>query len=185
MAAVTAGVIGVVTAGAGVYQAVKGAEQRKEAKEAMENYKVPDLINTAEGIQVATMGAELQKQMLGSSINTAMETLQASGIRGAIGGTQQLVGEQKLQAAQIGAGLDEKIAQRSAMIAQENANLRGMREQRYQQDIAALSSQYNAGNQMFYSGLQSGIQGLASGAQSAGNFLMTEKYIDALSKKNA
>jgi hypothetical protein len=183
MAAVTSVAIGAVTAGAGIYQAVKGAEQRKEAQAAMENYKVPDLVNYAEGVQVATMGAELQKEMLGSSINTAMETLQASGIRGAIGGTQQLVGEQKLQAAQIGAGLDEKIAQRSAMIAQENANLRGMREQRYQQDIAALSSQYNAGNQMFYSGLQSGIQGLSSGVQTAGNYLQTQEYIDALNKK--
>lgn len=184
MAAVTSVAIGAVTAGAGIYQSIKGAEEREAAKTALENYKVPELINYAQGLQVATKGAELQREMLSSSINTAMETLQSSGIRGAIGGTQQLIEQQKLQSAQIAAGIDQQLAQRNQMIAQEEANLRGMREQRYQQDIAALSSQYNAGNQMFYSGLQSGIQGLASGVQSAGNYLQTQDYINALNAKS-
>lgn len=183
MAAVTSVAIGAVTAGAGIYQAIKGAEERDSAKTALENYKVPDLLNYAEGIQVATKGAQLQGEMLGSSINTAMDTLRSSGIRGVIGGTQQLIEQQKLQSAQIAAGIDQQLAQRSQGIAQEGANLRGMREQRYQQDIAALSSQYNAGNQMFYSGLQSGIQGLTSGVQSAANYLQTQDYINALNGK--
>ena len=183
MAAITSVAIGAVTAGAGIYPSIKGAEEREAAKTALENYKVPELINYAQGLQVATKGAELQREMLSSSINTAMETLQSSGIRGAIGGTQQLIEQQKLQSAQIAAGIDQQLAQRNQMIAQEEANLRGMREQRYQQDIAALSSQYNAANQMFYSGLQSSLQGLTSGVQSAGNYLQTEKYIKAIGKK--
>lgn len=183
MAAITSLAIGAITAGAGIYQAVKGAEERESAKTALENYKVPDLLNYAEGIQVATKGADLQKEMLGSATNTAMDALRSGGIRGVIGGTQQLIEQNKLQSAQIAAGIDQQLAQRSQMIAQEEANLRGMREQRYQQDIAALSSQYNAGDQMFYSGLQSGLQGITSGVQSAANYLQTQDYINALNGK--
>jgi hypothetical protein len=186
MAAATSfimGATGLASAGGGIFQAIKGAEMQKDAQKALEQYKVPELQNYAEGIQVATKGAEMQKEMLSSAVGTAMDSLSAGGVRGLVGGAQNLVAEQNKQAQAIGADIDRQLAERSKMIAQEEANLRGMREQRYMQDIAALSSQFNAGQQSLMGGLQGGLQGLTSGAQGIANSIQTQKYIDALSKK--
>jgi hypothetical protein len=52
------------------------------------------------------------------------------------------------------------------MYAQDEANIRGMQEQREVGDISALSSQYNAGNAMLWQGIggvaQSGMAGLSN-----------------------
>jgi hypothetical protein len=54
------------------------------------------------------------------------------------------------------------------MYAQDEANIRGMQEQREVADIAGLSSQYNAGNAMLWQGVggiaQSGISAISGGA---------------------
>lgn len=187
MAAATSiimGATGVLSAGGGIFQAIKGSEQAKEAQRALENYKVPELANYAEGIQVATKGAELQREMLSASTATAMDTLSSGGVRGVVGGTQNVIAQERLGSAQIAANIDQQLAERSRMIAQEQANLRGMREQRYFQDIAALSSQFNAGNQQFFGGLQGGLQGLVSGAQGTAQAIQTNQYIDALNGKS-
>jgi hypothetical protein len=187
MAAATSiimGAAGLASAGGGIFQAIKGAEQQRDAQRALEQYKVPELQNYAEGIQVATKGAEMQKEMLASSVETSMDALASGGVRGLIGGAQGLIAEQNKQSQAITADIDRQLAERSKMIAQEDANLRSMREQRYMQDIAALSSQYNAGQQSLMSGLQGGLQGLTSGAQGVAGSIQTQNYIDALSGKS-
>ena len=59
--------------------------------------------------------------------------------------------------------------------AQDNASIRGMREQRSQADLAALSSQYNAAQQNGTQATANIIQGLGT----AGNAVTNSDYFSA------
>jgi hypothetical protein len=69
---------------------------------------------------------------------------------------------------EIAAGLDMQQKQIDQMYAQDEANIRGMQEQREVSDIAGLSSQYNAGNAMLWQGIggiaQTGMSAIGGGA---------------------
>src|SRR5690606_6322826 len=60
--------------------------------------------------------------------------------------------------------LDNQVQTRDRLIAQDNVNLRGVRENRDIQNLSAISSEYNAGNQDVWSG----FLGAASAAMSVG-----------------
>jgi hypothetical protein len=71
--------------------------------------------------------------------------------------------------AQIGADLDRQQQAINQAIAQDEAQIRAMQEQREMQDISALSSQYNAGQQTMMSGL-GGIAQTGLGLATSGIF---------------
>jgi hypothetical protein len=81
------------------------------------------------------------------------EALQGAGVRGLVGGLGRVEAGNQMMNAQIAADLDQQQRQIDMSLAQDMANIRGMQEQREMQDIGALSSQYNAGQQMFMAGL--------------------------------
>jgi len=146
------------------FQAVKGIKDANDAKSALENYERQELTNVTEGLQVSTLGSDLQREESARLAATQVGALQGVGARGVVGGLGRVeAGNQQLNR-QIGADLDAQQKQLDQLYAQEQANIRGMQEQREQQDISGLSSQYNAGNQMFFNGLggiaQTGIAGL-------------------------
>ena len=70
------------------------------------------------------------------------------------------------------------IKQIDQMYAQDQANIRGMQEQREYSDIAGLSSQYNAGNQMFQQGLGGLGQTAMAGLSTYGKYLDSQKGIE-------
>jgi hypothetical protein len=164
-AATTIAMAGVGLLGSG-YQAIKGAKDAKDAKRALENYDRQELSNIAEGLQVSTLGADLQREEQARLAATQVGTLQGAGARGVIGGLGRVEAGSQQMNRQIGAELDAQQKEIDRMRAQDEANIRGMQEQREQQDIAALSSQYNAGNQMMFQGIggmaQSGMAGLSA-----------------------
>jgi hypothetical protein len=162
MAAATA-MVGIGLLGSG-YQAIKGAQDARDAKNALNNYERQELSNVTEGLQVSTLGADLQREESARLAATQVGALQGVGARGVVGGLGRVeAGTQQLNR-QIGADLDAQQKQLDQLYAQEQANIRGMQEQREQQDISGLSSQYNAGNQMMFQGIggiaQTGISGL-------------------------
>lgn len=162
MAAITSAAIAVA---GGAYQAISSAKKAKDAKDALNNMKIPTPTNIAEGLQVSMAGANLQKEVLGKQFATGVDALRSGGIRGVIGGLSGLNNEQKLATRQIGADLDMQQKQIDQIRAQDNQRIQGVQEQRYQNDVAALSSQYNAGQQGMMQGISGAAQGLASGAQ--------------------
>lgn len=162
MAAITSAAIG---AGLSIYSAIDAQQRRSEAENALRDLQPPELKNAAEGLQVSTLGAELQAREGARDFATGVDTLRSGGIRGVVGGLGALQQNRNYMNAQIGASLDQQKAEINRMIAQDNASIRSMQEQRYQGDVAALSSQYNAANQQFWSGLQGLGQSVSSGAQ--------------------
>jgi hypothetical protein len=164
-AATTIAMAGVGLLGSG-YQAIKGAKDAEDAKTALENYDRQELSNIAEGLQVSTLGADLQREEQARLAATQVGALQGAGARGVIGGLGRVEAGSQQMNRQIGAELDAQQKEIDRMRAQDEANIRAMQEQREQQDVAALSSQYNAGNQMMFQGIggmaQSGMAGLSA-----------------------
>lgn len=174
MAAITTASIGILGAG---YQAYKGAKDAKDAKNALNNYQRQDFSNIAEGLQVSTLGADLQREEQARLSATQVDTLAGAGVRGVLGGLGRVEAGNQMTSRQIAADLDMQQKQIDQMRAQDEANIRSMQEQREMQDIAGLSSQYNAGNQMMWEGIggiaQTGISGL--GAMGKGDVTNTNK----------
>jgi small-conductance mechanosensitive channel len=138
------------------YQAIEGRRQAREARRALEDYLRQELLNPYENLQVSTMGADLQKEEQARLASSQVEALQGAGVRGVVGGLGRVEAGNQAVNRQIGADLDMQRKQIDQMIAQEDSRLLSIQEQREMQDISALSSQYNMGNQMFWGGL-SGI----------------------------
>jgi hypothetical protein len=149
-------------------QAISGAKQRRDARQALENYERQNLENIAEGLQVSTLGADLQREEQARMAASQVGALQGAGVRGLVGGLGRVEAGNQMLNRQIGADLDMQQRQIDQMYAQDQANIRGMQEQREVGDISALSSQYNAGNAMLWQGIggiaQSGMAGLSGGA---------------------
>lgn len=148
------------------YQAIKGAKDARDAKNALDNYQRQEFNNVAEGMQVSTLGADLQREEQARLAATQVGALQGAGVRGVLGGLGRVEAGNQMLNRQIGAELDMQQKQIDQMYAQDEANIRNMQEQREMQDISGLSSQYNAGNQQMWQGIggiaQTGISGLGA-----------------------
>jgi hypothetical protein len=148
-------------------QAISGAKQRRDAKNALENYQRQNLENVAEGLQVSTLGADLQREEQARLASSQVGALQGAGARGLLGGLGRVEAGNQMMNREIAANLDAQQKQIDQMYAQDQANIRGMQEQREVSDIAGLSSQYNAGNAMLWQGIggiaQSGMSALGAG----------------------
>jgi hypothetical protein len=149
-------------------QAISGAKQRRDAKNALENYERQQLENVAEGLQVSTLGADLQREEQARLASSQVGALQGAGARGLLGGLGRVEAGNQMMNREIAANLDAQQKQIDQMYAQDQANIRGMQEQREVGDIAGLSSQYNAGNAMMWQGIggiaQSGMSAISGGA---------------------
>ena len=166
-AATSIAMAGVGLLGSG-YQAIKGAKDARDAKNALDNYKRQELNNVAEGLQVSTLGADLQREEQARLASTQVDALQGAGVRGVIGGLGRVEAGNQMMNRQIAADLDAQQKQIDQMRAQDEASIRGMQEQREVNDIAGLSSQYNAGNQMMWQGIGGVAQGAMAGLGALG-----------------
>ena len=164
---------------AGGIQAISGAKQRRDAQQALEDYQRQELTNVAEGLQVSTLGADLQREEQARLASTQVGALQGAGVRGLIGGLGRVEAGNQMVNREIAAGLDMQQKQIDQMRAQDEASIRGMQEQREVSDIAGLSSQYNAGNAMMWQGIggiaQSGMSALSAGIGAGGAEAMEEQ----------
>ena len=165
--------MGAMTAIAGVgalasgIQAISGAKQRRDLRTAFENYERQNLENIAKGLQVSTLGADLQREEQARMASSQVSALQGAGVRGLVGGLGRVEAGNQMANREIAANLDAQQKQIDQMYAQDEANIRGMQEQREMGDIAGLSSQYNAGNAMMWQGIggiaQSGMAAIGGG----------------------
>lgn len=160
--AITAEMAGLGFISSGI-QAISGAKQRRDAKNALEAIQRQELNNVAEGLTVSTLGSDLQREESARLASSQQSALQGAGVRGLIGGLGRVeAGNQQINR-QTAADLDMQQKQIDQIRAQDEANIRSMQEQREVADISALSSQYNAGNAMLWQG----IGGMAQSGMSA------------------
>lgn len=161
----------------GIAQAISGAKQRRDARRALENYQRQELRNVAEGLQVYTKGVEMQRDEVARLGSSAIDAFSRGGSRALVSGLGRLQYNQQLQQRQAMADLERQQAEIDQMRVRDAMTIRGMQEQREMADIAALSSQYEAGNQMMWSGIGSIAQSGMSGMQMLQDQDLSEKAL--------
>lgn len=173
MGATTATVLAASSAalnlGKGVHDIVQGGKRRREADEALENYQRQDLTNVYAGMSVPTRGAQLQTAGAYQSQAEQGYALSQTGARGVIGGSQTIADNTRESMARISAGLQESELRLQQMFTEDEARIRGIQEQREQQDITGLGAERASGyaqRDAGWSNLSSTLASSASLAQS-------------------
>jgi len=166
-----------VSAGAGALGAVTGAvsmiteakNKKKIAREIANQKEVP-LTNIADGMQVSTMGSDLQKQENARLAASQTSALQDGGTRALIGGIGSVTAGTQDANARIAANLDDQQNNINNVRAQDEQRIQQTKDQRQANKLAALSSQYNAASQNQAQGMATIVQsaGMAGNALAAG-----------------
>lgn len=163
-AAVPAAITGVT----GIAQAIGAGKEAKRAKEAIDNYQRQTLTNPYSGLQVSTLGADRMREDLARTVATMTEQAALGGIKGVASLAPNIIQQQNAQEAQIAANLDEQEKQRQQMIAQGNAMVQQMTEQRENNDLLGLGQQLSVAQQNKANGFntvaQAGAGAMAAGA---------------------
>lgn len=142
---------------------ISGASRKRKAQKALDNFKRQELRNVTEGMRVSTLGAELQTQEAQRRFATSVDALRSGGVRGLVGGLGRQEQIQQVGQQQIAADLDRQQQQIEQMAAQDEANIRSMREQRETAAIRGLGMEVAAGRNQ----TAMGIGGLAQTGLSA------------------
>lgn len=132
---------GILGAGYSLYSAISEGRKKRKAQKALEGLVTPEEKNVAENLQVSTRGADLRTQEAGRNTATSVDALKSGGARALIGGIGNVQANNNAVTAEIGADLDEQQKNIDIMKAEEERRLQGIRENRYQNDVSALSSQ--------------------------------------------
>jgi len=166
-----ASIMGGIGVASSAYQMIDANKRKRDAEEAIRNYKRQELVNTNAGLQVSTMGADVQREEMQRQNTDFINQLARGGTRALIGGLPQLQGGIIQQSRQIGADLDQQFVQNQQLEAQGNAMVQQMREQRENQDLAALGSERTAAMQDFGTGMNNLV---SSGTAIAGNMALSD-----------
>ena len=149
----------------GLSQMISGAKEKREAEKALQNYQRQQLQNVYDNTAVSTLGADRQIENQARLASGQISALQGAGVRGLIGGLGKVEAGNQNVNQQIAADLDQQQKQIDFARAGDQANIRAMQENREQNDINALSSQYMAGKQ----DQNTGFGNMALGAGMLGN----------------
>jgi len=152
-----------ISAVASLAQTISGISRRSKAKSALENYQRQTLKNVTDGLKVSTLGAELQTQELQRRVATSIDALRSGGTRAVVGGLPVVESQQQRAQQQVAADLDRQQQRIDMMMAQDEARIRQIQEQRESMEIAGLGSEMAMGSQM----TQAGLGGLSSAALAA------------------
>ncbi len=161
---------GGLTAGYGIYSAIQAGKEKRQAKNALENYKRQQLegTNIAKDLQVSTLGADRQLAEQSRLASTQIGALQDAGTRAIIAGSGRVEAGNQAVNQQVTADLDQQQERINQMIAEDDARIRSMQENRENADINALSSQYQAGKQDQNMAIGNIVQGIGSVANQFG-----------------
>ena len=141
-AATTAIAIGsaALSAGTGLAGYISQGKQARKYQEQIQNYERQKLVNPFAGLQVSTLGADRQREDLNRTMTTYGNLASLSGTRGIASLLPNLTQTQNDQTAKIAANLDEQEKQRQQLIAQGDAQVQAMQENREQNDLLGLGN---------------------------------------------
>lgn len=160
-AAVSSAIIG----GAGLVmsgvQAIDGMNRSKKAQRELNNYERQELNNAFEDVQISTMGSDLMREEGARTTANLVDATQMGGARTVIGGIPRVIGASNEINREAAKMLDDQVQRREYAIAQDNARIEGITENRDIANINALSSQVEAGRQDMWSGFGSALSSAA------------------------
>lgn len=158
-------VTAIVGLGMATYKTIDENNKKKKAARALKNLEQPELKNVADGMEVSTLGADSQREEQSRLAATQVDALRGAGTRGIFGGLGRVeAGNQKV-AANIAADLDMQQKEIDKIRANDDQAIRGIKEDRHNANVAALSSQYNAAQDGQNQGMANMLQAGAMAAQ--------------------
>lgn len=152
----------------GLAQTLQAAKQEKEASRALENYERQQLTNVANNLEVSTLGADIQRQEQSRLASTQIDALRGGGTRALLGGLGRVEAGNQNVNRQIAADIDMQQKQIQQQQAEDEARIRAMQENRENADVAALSSQVQAGRQDMWGGIGNMVRGVGMAGQAIG-----------------
>lgn len=161
MAAVTSAIVGAAGLGMSAFQAIDGANRSRKAQRELNNYERQELDNAFENVQISTMGSDLLREEGARTTANLVDATQMGGARTIIGGIPRVVGASNEINREAAKMLDDQVQRREYAIAQDNARIEGITENRDMANISALSSQVEAGRQDMWSGFGSALSSAA------------------------
>lgn len=179
--------VGAVTAVGGAIKASKASKDKKKAAAEIASQKGNDLQNVAEGMTVSTKGADIQKEAMARNSAGAIDALSGAGSRSIGVGVGRVASATTAASQQIAADLDEQQKDIDRMAAGDRGNIRGIKENRANDKLAALSSQYNAAADSEQQGYGNIVQGagMAAGQLSTSDYFSKENVAARKAKRDA
>ena len=167
-----------LSAGTGLAGYLSQGKQARQYQELIQNYERQKLVNPFAGLQVSTLGADRQREDLNRTMTTYGNLASLSGTRGIASLLPNLTQTQNDQTAKIAANLDEQEKQRQQLIAQGDAQVQAMQENREQNDLLGLGNalQTARANQAQSMGMIA--QGLGTLGYAAANGVFDKKKKD-------
>lgn len=165
----------------GLYQTLQGARQEKEASRALADYERQQLNNVANNVEVSTLGADIQRQEQSRLASSQIDALRGGGTRALLGGLGRVEAGNQAVNQRIAADIDMQQKQIQQLQAEDEARIRAMRENRENADIAALSSQVQAGRQDMWGGIGNMVRGVGMTGQGIGG-MMGKGGVDDMAK---
>ena len=129
-----------LSAGTGLAGYLSQGKQARKYQEQIQNYERQKLVNPFAGLQVSTLGADRQREDLNRTLTTYGNLASLSGTRGIASLLPNLTQTQNDQTAKIAANLDEQEKQRQQLIAQGDAQVQEMQENRELNDLLGLGN---------------------------------------------
>ena len=148
----------------GAYDTVQASKEKKRKQAELDAYQRQTLENTYKNMQISTIGSDLMREESSRNIATAMNSIGNAGTRAIIGATPKLVAEQNNVDRAIQKDLDEQVQKRDYAIAGDDAQIRGMQEQREYQDLAGLGNAIDTARQDQNMGMNTMLNGVMSAA---------------------
>lgn len=167
-----------LSAGTGLAGYLSQGKQARKYQEQIQNYERQKLVNPFEGLQVSTLGADRQREDLNRTMTTYGNLASLSGTRGIASLLPNLTQTQNDQTAKIAANLDEQEKQRQQLIAQGDAQVQAMQENREQNDLLGLGTAYQASKANQAQSMGMIAQGLGTLGYAAANGVFDKKKKD-------
>ena len=171
-------IMGGLTLAKGAYDTVQASKEKKRKQAEFDAYQRQDLAssNVYKSMGISTIGSDLMREESSRNIATAMNSIGNAGTRAIIGATPKLVAEQNNVDRAIQKDLDEQVQKRDYAIAGDDAQIRGMQEQREYQDLAGLGNAIDTARQDKNMGMNTMLNGvMAAGSGMEGTLGGTPK----------
>lgn len=162
MAAITSTALGVGMAG---YQLYQGNKQKKDAENALKNYKRQDLDNAFQNVKISTVGSDLMREESQRTSADLVNNLRNAGSRSVLAGIPQIAAQNNSMNRQAQKYLDDQVVKREYAIAGDRVKTRDMQENREIGDLAGIGNAIQTGRQDMWNGIRGVGSSLMYGAR--------------------
>ena len=163
--AVTAGAQAAVGMAGGISKFFEGKKMQRRAQKLIDNFEFTDLTNVQQDRQVSTRGADLRMEQANLTAATSVDALKSGGSRGVLGGLGRVQANKNNVTREVAANLDMQEKEIQAATANDNAVIRGMRENRETNEIAGYGQMLNVGMGMKYGGIADSVNALGAASE--------------------